>query len=144
MNIKEAIGFLEANLETMEDERWDDENIEAAKMALHHLRRVQHPDPPAGYGEITTATCTNRLVLRTEDLACQLQNDGHHVHQYWSGEVLITWMGGNMSVPANLRHLEQYPTCSDCPIGGQDGSGPVCKRAPLCDWECKQQVEALK
>lgn len=44
---------------------------------------------------------------------------------------------------ALLAHLEGLPVCEDCPIGGQDGSGPVCPRAELCDLECAEQVHAM-
>lgn len=32
--------------------------------------------------------------------------------------------------------------CSDCPIGGRDGNGPICPNVDKCDRECMEQVEA--
>jgi hypothetical protein len=37
---------------------------------------------------------------------------------------------------ALLSALEAIPPCGDCPIGGREGNGPKCLRAPLCDHEC--------
>ena len=37
---------------------------------------------------------------------------------------------------ALLSALEAIPTCGDCPIGGREGNGLKCLRAPLCDHEC--------
>ena len=37
---------------------------------------------------------------------------------------------------ALLSALEAIPPCEDCPIGGREGNGPKCLRAPLCDHEC--------
>lgn len=37
---------------------------------------------------------------------------------------------------ALLTALEAVPVCDDCPIGGREGDGPKCLRAPLCDHEC--------
>lgn len=47
-------------------------------------------------------------------------------------------------VPVGLDPaLRVLPNCSDCPIGGRDGDGPECPKAPLCDAECALQVEAM-
>ena len=37
---------------------------------------------------------------------------------------------------ALLSALEAVQPCGDCPIGGREGNGPKCLRAPLCDYEC--------
>lgn len=47
-------------------------------------------------------------------------------------------------IPLILRHLDALESCEDCPVGGQDGSGPVCPRASLCDWECGVQVSVMQ
>ena len=31
--------------------------------------------------------------------------------------------------------------CRDCPIGGRDGSGPVCTNVEKCDRECAESIE---
>lgn len=40
--------------------------------------------------------------------------------------------------PPFLATLTNLPVCTDCPVGGREGQGPVCPRAALCDWECSQ------
>lgn len=39
---------------------------------------------------------------------------------------------------ALMEALAELPSCDDCPIGGRDGEGSPCLRAPLCDAECAQ------
>lgn len=37
---------------------------------------------------------------------------------------------------ALMLALAELPICDDCPVGGRDGEGLPCPRAPVCDTEC--------
>lgn len=57
-------------------------------------------------------------------------------------------------VQALLAALQQSPqapapydpahACPDCPIGGQDGTGPVCPNAAACDRQCHEGAEVMQ
>lgn len=70
-----------------------------------------------------------RLRWRTETSA-HLQGQLNH----------LTYL--DVSVPAELAHLNKIEACGDCPIGGREG-GPLCGRVELCDWECWIQTDHL-
>jgi hypothetical protein len=43
----------------------------------------------------------------------------------------------------NISAVTDLPSCDDCPIGGREGDGTPCLRAPLCDQECAEQGAIL-
>lgn len=58
----------------------------------------------------------------------------------------VKWLTIPLQVARDLLGVEKpydpAHACPDCPIGGQDGSGPVCPNADACDRDCQSQVEA--
>lgn len=40
---------------------------------------------------------------------------------------------------ALMAALAELPSCEDCPVGGRDGEGLPCPRAPVCDAECAER-----
>ncbi len=38
---------------------------------------------------------------------------------------------------------QNKPICHDCPIGGRDGSGPICARTDECDRECEEDLRVF-